>query len=198
MLSNINQNSKTITISFTEELLAEWTKLYFKEHKRAKKIPIEHASHPSINVWCILPRISMNTLKQNWRSFTEYVVNHYGYNNLGISKCKCKVIIYRSNNRTCDLDNETPKFIWDGLTSQYTGVLVDDNCSVIESLTIQSEVRKDRHEMDVIFYDCEYDKELMLETRIKERKKSRKRKETSEKNKAKKKKKIENFHDVDR
>ena len=67
-------NNKIIEIEFTEELLEKWTKLYFKEHPRAKKRPIKNPSHPSINEWCVLKRQAMNSLKQNWKSFTIFVI----------------------------------------------------------------------------------------------------------------------------
>ncbi len=182
------ENNETVTIHFTEELLEEWTKLYFKSHPRARKRPIKYSSHPSINVWCILPRISCNTLKQNWKSFTEYVVDRHGFRDLGILKCKCKVIIYRPNNRPADLDNVTPKFVMDGLISASSGVLIDDNCNFIKELTIVSEIRKGKHEMDIIFYDIDgYDKDLLFETREKEQQKNLKRQETMDKKKSEKK-----------
>lgn len=185
-----NIDNKQITISFTEELLEEWIKIYFKQHPRSKKKPIEYASHPSINKWSILMRITCNQLKQNWKDFGQFVARKHGYEDLGISKCKCKVIIYKASLGRVDPDNFTPKMVFDSLTAETSGVIIDDGDNCITSLTIEVEYRKGKHEMDIIFYDIEgYDKELLFETRLKEQNKKAKREETTLKNKAKKTKK---------
>lgn len=179
-------NKDKIVIEFTEELLEEWTKIYFKKHPRARKKPIEHAQNPSLNKWIILRRLSMNKLKQDFKDFTKFVVHHYGLEDLSISNCKCNYIVYRNSKRRIDLDNITPKFLLDGLTAECSGVLVDDGIDCIESLTLLSEY-KGHYGSRIEFYDCKYDKELMLKTRDKENVKSEKRQATIDKNKSKKK-----------
>lgn len=179
-------NENKVIIEFTEELLEEWLKIYFKKHSRAKKKPIETPANPSLNKWIILRRISMNKLKQDYKDFTKFVISHYGLEDLGISKCKCKYITYRQSKRRIDLDNTTPKFILDGLTAECTGVICDDGVDCITELTLLSEF-KGYHGARIEFYDCEYDKELLEATRIKEIGKSEKRQATIVKNKAEKK-----------
>ena len=133
-----------IEIEFTEKLLEEWTKDYFKKHPRAKKRPIEKPSHPSINKWCILKRQAMNSLKQNWKDFSIFVIEFYGLQNLNIKKCKCKYIVYRDTKRRCDCDNITPKFLLDGLTRENgVGLLEDDSCDCITELSLSYEYKKD-------------------------------------------------------
>lgn len=182
-------DNNKVVIEFTEDLLESWTKEYFKKHPRSRKKPIDNPSQPSLNKWIILQRISMNKLKQDWKDFTMYVVNHYGLNDLGISRCKCKYVVYNSTARRKDVDNYSPKFILDGLTAEASGVLVDDGCSCITELTISIEYRKGIEGARIEFYDCEYDEELLYETAIKELAKSKKREETIKQNKLKKKKK---------
>ena len=153
----VTMNNKIIEIEFTEELLEKWTKLYFKEHPRAKKRAIKNPSHQYINEWCILKRQAMNSLKQNWKSFTIFVIEYYGLQCLSIKKCKCKYIVYRDTKYRRDCDNITPKFLWDGLTeSDGIGLLKDDSCDCITELTLSYEYKKGIKGARLIFYDCEY------------------------------------------
>lgn len=176
-------DNNKVVIEFTEELLESWTKEYFKKHPRSKKKPIDKPSHPSLNKWIILQRITMNKLKQDWKDFVVYVVGYYGLEDLGISSCKCKYVVYNSTLRRKDIDNYSPKFILDGLTAEASGVLVDDGCSCINELTISVEYHKGIEGARIEFYDCEYDEELLNETAIKEMAKSKKREDTLKKNK---------------
>lgn len=176
-----------VEIEFTEELLEQWTKEYFKKHPKSKKKPIKDSKHPSINTWSIMRRPMMNVLKQNWANFVEFVVDYYGYRDLGISHCKCKYIVYKATSRRSDVDNITPKFIMDGLSAEHSGVIVDDSSDCIEELTLKIEYRKGQTGSKIIFYDCEFDEELLYETAIKEMTKSKKREETLKQNKLKKK-----------
>ena len=180
-----------IVITFTPELLEEWTKIYLKKHPRTKKKPIAKPIHESLNVWTIMRRPMANALKQKWKEFVQFCVDYYKLNDLGISKCKCKYIAHKGyvkSKRRSDIDNLTPKFILDGLTAECSGVLVDDSCDCIEEMTIkiiQEQGIEDYSE--IIFYDCEYDVDLMLKTRKIEINKTLKKEETKKENKAKKK-----------
>ena len=60
----IETNENYIKLILDNKALERYNTYYFLEHPRAKKKPIEKPYHPSINTWCILPRIQMNTLKQ--------------------------------------------------------------------------------------------------------------------------------------
>lgn len=182
-----NKEKKIVEIEFTEELLKEWTNIYFKKHPKSKKKPIKNSKHPSINVWSIMRRPMMNVLKQNWANFTEFVVDFYKLRDLGISKCKCKYIVYKETFRRSDVDNITPKFIMDGLSAEHGGVIIDDSSDCIEELTLKIEYRKGNPGSKIVFYDCEYDEELLSKTKEVETNKSKKREETLKQNKSKKK-----------
>lgn len=180
-----------VAIDFTEELMNEWIKMYFKQYPRAKNAPIDTPANPSLNKWIILQRKKMNTVKQNYKEFTKFVVKHYGLEDLGISECKCRYIVYKPTKARTDIDNVVPKFILDGLTAEETGVLVDDSCEVIKELTLLIEYRKGVKGARIEFYDCKYDKKLMEATRVKEQAKTTKRKETLEaKAKSKRRRKV--------
>lgn len=174
-----------IVIEFTEEMLSEWTKEYMKKHPRTKKKPIQFSSHPSLNTWIILRRPMMNTLKQRWANFTEFVVDHYKLRDLGISKCKCKYIVFKDSKRRSDVDNYSPKFIFDGFSAEHSGLIIDDSSDCIEELTIKIEYRKGQRGGKFIFYDCEYDKELLATTKQREIAKTEKRNKALQENKLK-------------
>ena len=179
----------TITIEFTQELLDQWLVTYFKRHPRAHKIPITTPAQPSLNIWTILPRISMNTLKQNYKDYVNFVIKSYGLEMLGISKCKVTYKTFVATKTRIDLDNTTPKQLLDSFSSAESGVIVDDGYSCITSLTLLAEYRKGQKGSVLIFSECEYDKKLLMETREKELAKSAKRKATTLDNKLKKKNK---------
>lgn len=162
-----------IVIEFTEELLEEWTKIYFKKHPRARKKPIDNCIHPSINKWCILPRISMNSLKHRWGEFTQYVLEQQGKTMLGINKCKVEVIIHKATQIRCDADNYTLKFCNDSFVDN--GLLVDDSYKVITQTTTKIIYDKGINKMEVIFYDCEFNLEALHKAMEKERIKREKR-----------------------
>ncbi len=178
-----------ITIEFTEDLLDMWTKEYFKKHPRAKKKPIKSPSHDSLNTWIILRRPMMNLLKQNWKSFGQFVVEKHGLTNLGISKCKCRYVVYRDTSRRRDLDNTVPKLLLDSLTAEASGLIVDDSYECITELTLCFEYHKGIKGARLEFTECEYDKELLEKTRIKEQGKTEKREKTLQDNKLNKKSK---------
>jgi hypothetical protein len=181
----------TISIEFNQELLEEWTKIYFKKHPRAKNKPINSPVHESLNIWTIMRRPMANSLKQKWKDFGKFVIEKNGLLDLGIKKCKCKYIAHKSyvnSKRRMDCDNIVPKFILDSLTSECTGVLVDDSCDCIEELTIKIIQEKNiKDYSEIILYDCEYDKELMFKTREIELNKIRKKEQTMAEKKTKKK-----------
>ena len=72
--------NKTITLVLDNDVLDKYEKYYFLEHPRAKKKPIEHPYHPSINKWFILQRQAMNALKQKWKDFIVWWIKDLGLN----------------------------------------------------------------------------------------------------------------------
>lgn len=170
-----------IVIEFTEELLEEWTKIYFKKHPRAKKKPIDSPVHPSINKWCILPRISMNSLKHRWGEFTQYVLQQQNKEMIGINKCKVEVIIHKATKIRCDADNYCLKFCNDQFVD--SGLLVDDSYKVITETTTRIVYDKGVNKMEVIFKDCEFDLEELKIAQESEKIKREKRQATMDKKK---------------
>lgn len=185
-----------VEIEFTEELLDMWTKEYMKKYPKTKKKPIASPIHESINVWSIMRRPMMNGLKQKWKDFGKFVVDYYELADLGISKCKCKYIVHKTyvdKKRRSDCDNIVPKFILDSLTAETSGVICDDSCDVIEELTLKIIYEQNSYKSSkIIFYDCEYDKELLYKTREIELNKIKEKEATLKENKIKKSKKKNN------
>ena len=60
-----------IKIIIDNDVVERYNEYYFSQHPKAKKKPIEKPMHPSINQWCILPRIQMNALKQKWKAIEK-------------------------------------------------------------------------------------------------------------------------------
>lgn len=117
---------------FDNSMIELWRKEYFKRYPKRKKFPIVDGRHPSINKWSIMPRISCNSLKQNWKEFTMFVVQQHGYENLNIEKCEVEMIIHIPTKRRCDSDNYTPKMIFDGFTE--AKLWIDDSFDVVKRL----------------------------------------------------------------
>lgn len=120
----------------TDEVLREYEKEYFGLHPRAKKRPIAHPYHESINVWMVMRRSAMNALKQKWKDFMKWFVTYQGYANLHIERCEIKQTVYYPTNRRHDNDNSVPKFILDGIVEG--GMVVDDDSLHITKLTLES------------------------------------------------------------
>ena len=58
-----------IKLILDNDVVERYNQYYFSQHPKAKKKQIEHAYHPSINIWSIKPRTQMNALKQSWKNF---------------------------------------------------------------------------------------------------------------------------------
>ena len=129
---------KKIKMIIDGETLAMYEKYYFRKHSKAKKKPIEHPYHPSINKWMIMNRPMMNALKQKWKDFIIWFVEKQGYSNLHIKKCEMIFTTYYQTNRRHDVDNSVPKFIVDGFTE--SGMLIDDDSTHLTKLTLQCKV----------------------------------------------------------
>lgn len=127
-------NRNKISLVIDDEILELYSKYYFSIHTKAKKIPIAHPYHESINVWMIMKRPMMNALKQKWKDFIRWYVETKGYTNLHIDKCEIEQTVYYPNNRRHDIDNTVPKFILDGFVE--SGMIVDDDHLHITKLTL--------------------------------------------------------------
>ena len=133
MKKSTNEPEYIIVIDNT--ILRKYDAFYFERHPRARKSPIAHPYHESINAWMIMKRPMMNALKQRWKDFVVWLIGDLGYSNIGISKCTITQRIYYPTKRRHDIDNSVPKFILDGLVE--SGMIVDDDCAHITRLTLE-------------------------------------------------------------
>lgn len=123
------------TLVIDNYVLEDYEDYYFSVHPKARKKPIAHPYHESINQWMIMKRPMMNALKGRWKDFIAWYVKDQGYANLRIEKCEICVTTYYHTQRRHDTDNSTPKFILDGLCEG--GFIVDDDMEHIQSLTLK-------------------------------------------------------------
>ena len=138
---------KEIKFEITNQTLEKYNKDYFSIHPRAKKVPIEHPYHPSINVWCIMPRMQMNALKQKWKDFGIWLMNDLGYAGMKIGQYEIEYITYMPTKRRADPDNFTEKFFNDALVE--SGFVVDDDGRHMRSLTLKTDYDKDNPRTEV-------------------------------------------------
>ena len=123
-----------IKIVIDKEVLQEYYKYYFDKYPRRKKLPILKPIPPSLNTWMIMPRHQMNNEKQIWKEFGIWLVKYNNLENKNIEKCNITIEYFFDSKRRHDSDNYTPKNLFDSFT--VSGLLVDDDFSHVESLTI--------------------------------------------------------------
>jgi Holliday junction resolvase RusA-like endonuclease len=151
-MSCIEENG-IIKLTLDQSVLDKYNKYYFLEHPKAKKIPIEHPYHPSINTWIILPRIQMNALKQKWKDFVKFWMKLEKLENRQLDNFDIILTVYFNTKRRHDTDNQVPKFILDGFTE--SGFIVDDDEKHLHSLTLKTGYDKEnpRTEIEVIIHN---------------------------------------------
>lgn len=142
---------ETILLTIDESVLERYNEHYFLVHTKAQKKPIQHPYHESINVWMIMKRPMMNSLKQKWKDFIKWFIEEQGYSNLRIEKCEIEQTVYYPNNRRHDADNSVPKFILDGLVE--SGMIVDDDSNHVTKLTLscRTDIEYPRTELTIIY-----------------------------------------------
>lgn len=138
---------KEIKFEITNQTLEKYNKYYFSIHPRAKKVPIEHPYHPSINTWFILPRPQMNALKQKWKDFGIWLINNLGYADMKIENYEIEYITYMPTRRRIDPDNTTPKFLNDALVE--SGFIMDDDGVHMKSLTLKTGYDKENPRTEI-------------------------------------------------
>ena len=129
-------------------LVDKYCQLYFKQHPRAKKRPIDRPIHPSLNQWMILPRIQMNTLKQKWKDFGKFVIKKHGLENKMLENFEIEFLVFMPTRRRIDPDNTCPKFLLDAFTE--SGFIVDDDSKHLHSLTLQCDYDKDNPRTEIV------------------------------------------------
>ena len=132
---------KNIKIVIDRDILNEYSAHYFSIHTKARKKPVQHPYHESINAWMIMKRAMMNALKQKWKDFIIWLVGRLGYADMKIDKCKITQTVYYPNNARHDIDNSVPKFILDGLVE--SGMIIDDDRKHITELVLRCDMDKD-------------------------------------------------------
>lgn len=139
--------SEKYTLIIDQDSIDRYTQHYFSIHTKAKKPPIAHPYHPSINEWMIMKRPMMNALKQKWKDFVTWVIEDQGYSNLRIERCDIEVDTYYMTNRRHDVDNSVIKFILDGMCD--AGMIVDDDSKHVLSLTLRCHTDKERPRTEI-------------------------------------------------
>lgn len=135
-------------LTIDNELINEYADYYFENHPRAKKKPIEHPYHESINTWFIMKRPQMNMLKQKWKDFIIWWMDKLGYANKRLERFTMTFTVYMPTRRRIDPDNIVPKFILDGFTE--SGFIVDDDGQHLLSLTLKTGYDKDNPRTEII------------------------------------------------
>ena len=185
MINDIREND-TIVIEFTEKDLEEWTKQYFKDNPRCRKIPLDSCIARSLNKMLVITnRIVQNNYKQHYKDYTCFVVSKNGYKNLGISKANLHVHFTFPTKIRHDLDNYTVKEIMDGFSE--SGLIVDDDYYHIENLHISACYEAKVTKMTFTFTNCKFDKEELKITQEKNAIMKEKKRITTDANKLKKK-----------
>lgn len=141
----INENG--ILLILDNSVLEKYNTYYFKLHPKAKKIPIEKPQHPSINQWCILPRIQMNALKQKWKDFGCWWIRDLGLQDLMLDDFEMVFTTYFNTKRRHDVDNLSPKFLLDAFTE--SGFIVDDDEKHLHSLTLKTGYDKENPRTEI-------------------------------------------------
>jgi len=122
--------------------------MYFNEHPRAKIPPIKAPQHPSINEYSIMNNQAANKLKQNWKAFISWLLNKHSLTGLNIQKCQITYTTYFKTAHRHDVDNVSPKYIFDAFVD--SKFIVDDDLEHITSLTIKGGIDKENPRIEFI------------------------------------------------
>lgn len=141
--------NKKIEITITQQDVDSYNKMYFDSHPRAKKRRIEGPYHPTLNWYMNANNLSVNNKKQDWKNFIIYILKDRGLLGMSIQKCKVEYRTYLKQRRKRDVDNITPKFIFDGLVEGQF-IVADDIEHVVE-LTTSGGYDKENPRIELIF-----------------------------------------------
>lgn len=125
---------KKIEIIITQKDVDNYNKQYFDLHPRAKKKRIDGPYHPTLNWYMTANNLAVNNKKQNWKDFIVYILNDRDLVNTAIKKCKVEYRTFLKDRRKRDVDNITPKFIFDGLVAG-NFIIADDIDHIVELVT---------------------------------------------------------------
>lgn len=137
-----------IRLVIDTETIEAYNEQYFAFHPRAYKRQIEHPWHPSINQWFVMQRPQLNSLKQKWKLFGEWLCAQYGCAELMLDSVDIEIITYFDTKRRHDVDNYVPKFLFDAFVS--CGFIVDDDDQHIHKLTLQNGYDKENPRTEIV------------------------------------------------
>lgn len=132
--------ANVLTITIDNGVLDRYADHYFEQHPRARKKPIPHPYHESINKWMIMKRVQMNALKQKWKEFIIWLANDAGCADKMIEHCVIRQTAFYPTKSRHDTDNSVPKFILDGLVEGH--VIIDDDIKCVEELRLRCGIDK--------------------------------------------------------
>lgn len=122
-----------IKIVITQDEVDQYNERYFAAHPRATKKRINAPCHPTLNWYMTANNIQVNNVKQTWKEFIVDILNKKGLQGLMIEKCEVIYETYFKDRRKRDVDNITPKFIFDGFIE--ADFIVADDYQHITKLT---------------------------------------------------------------
>ncbi|MEY8365735.1 hypothetical protein AALA22_08845 [Anaerovoracaceae bacterium 41-7] len=137
-----------IRFVITQKDVDRYNEKYFKDHPRAKNRRIKSPSHPTLNWYMTANNLEVNNTKQAWKDFIIELLEEKQLQNMQIDQCDIAYITYFSDKRKRDVDNITPKFIFDGFTE--AGFIVADDYFHIRSLTTICKYDKDNPRIEII------------------------------------------------
>jgi Holliday junction resolvase RusA-like endonuclease len=134
-----------INIIINSNTLEKYNTYYFSKYPKRKKLPIESPLHPSMNKWMVMRRPQMNDLKQKWKEFGLWLLKEKNLDGLHIDKCKITITFYFKDKRRIDLDNRSPKFLFDAFVEG--GLLIDDSYFHVNPLVFIGKYDKEMYGM---------------------------------------------------
>lgn len=141
------KQESSISVIIDNDAIDRYAAHYFEEHPRARKKPIPHPYHESINTWMIMRRPMMNALKQRWKDFIVWFAADAGIAGKKIERCVITQTVYYPTRNRHDTDNSVPKFILDGLV--VSGVIVDDDMKCVTELRLRCGIDADNPRTEI-------------------------------------------------
>lgn len=91
----------------------------------------------------------MNQLKQKWSDFIKWFIEYKNMSNILLDNYEAVFTTYFPTHARHDPDNQTPKFIMDGLTE--AGFIIDDDDKHCKSLTLKCDYDKCNPRLEMLF-----------------------------------------------
>ena len=137
-----------ILITIDQNKVDTFNSKYLKEHTRARKKPIKYPRHPSLNEYMGMSSVAINTLKTHWENFIFDVLLESDLVNKNIQRCRIIYTTYFKVDRRHDVDNISPKFIFDGLVK--AGFIADDDYKHIIELVTRCDIDAENPRTEIL------------------------------------------------